>query len=54
MYSRVKSLLALAVFASLSFTSVVTADEIVRTGEGRNFYNNFYQVQFFLKYQHIG
>ncbi|MBL6754279.1 MAG: Rid family hydrolase [Proteobacteria bacterium] len=40
MYSRVKSLLALAVFASLSFTSVVTADEIVRTGEGRNFYNN--------------
>ena len=40
MFSRVKSLLAFAVLASLSFTSVVTADEIVRTGEGRNFYNN--------------
>ena len=40
MLNRVKSLLALTVLATFGFASVATADEIVRTGEGRNFYNN--------------
>ena len=40
MFNRVKSLLALTVLATFGFASVATADEIVRTGEGRNFYNN--------------
>ena len=40
MLNRLKTLAAAAVIAGLGFASIASADEIVRTGEGRNFYNN--------------
>lgn len=40
MMKRIQTILAVGVLASLGFGSIATADEIVRTGEGRNFYNN--------------
>ncbi|MDB2553277.1 Rid family hydrolase [Gammaproteobacteria bacterium] len=40
MLTRFKTLAAAALIASCGFGAVATADEIVRTGEGRNFYNN--------------
>ncbi len=40
MLNRAKSLFVLTVLATFGFASLATADEIVRTGEGRNFYNN--------------